>query len=108
MRTITRARIPVLVLVSCLGMTPSLAEPRQPEFVVNFKASAPVLDENPRLLHLTPDQRKDVIAFVVGNILFVMSHELGHALISEMGLPVLGKEEDAADAFATLVALKIG
>jgi hypothetical protein len=32
----------------------------------------------------------------------VLLHELGHALIREFGLPVLGSEEDMADTFATV------
>jgi hypothetical protein len=33
---------------------------------------------------------------------FVLLHEFGHALIDLYGLPVLGKEEDAADSVATV------
>lgn len=55
----------------------------------------------------TPEQIRDSVEFVTGNVLFILAHETGHALISEMGLPVLGKEEDAADALATIVALKM-
>jgi hypothetical protein len=33
---------------------------------------------------------------------------MGHVAIDEMKLPVLGREEDEADAFATLRLLKIG
>jgi hypothetical protein len=40
-------------------------------------------------------------------MLFVAAHEMGHAVISELDLPVLGREEDAADAFATIGALKV-
>jgi len=40
--------------------------------------------------------------------MFVMAHEMGHALINEMNMPVLGREEDAADSFAVVTALKIG
>ncbi len=32
---------------------------------------------------------------------FVTVHEIGHAVISELALPVLGRAEDAADQFAT-------
>jgi hypothetical protein len=56
----------------------------------------------------TPQQIKDSVEFVTGNVLFVLGHETAHALIGEMALPVLGKEEDAADALATIVALKMG
>src|SRR6266576_1991868 len=55
----------------------------------------------------TPEQIKDSVEFVTGNVLFVLGHETAHALISEMGIPVLGREEDAADALATIVALKM-
>src|SRR5438477_5007058 len=31
----------------------------------------------------------------------IFLHEIGHVLIAEMKLPVLGREEDAADTYAT-------
>lgn len=37
---------------------------------------------------------------------FILEHEFGHALIANYDLPVLGKEEDAADAIATVLLLK--
>jgi|JI10StandDraft_1071094.scaffolds.fasta_scaffold12264_8 hypothetical protein len=37
---------------------------------------------------------------------FVLLHELGHALIHIQQLPVVGREEDAADQFATYFSLK--
>ena len=46
--------------------------------------------------------------FVVGNTLFWLLHEMVHVLISEMHLPVLGREEDAADTYAVLTMLTIG
>jgi putative metallopeptidase DUF4344 len=39
---------------------------------------------------------------------FTVYHESGHALIHELGLPVTGKEEDAADQVATLLLLQEG
>ncbi|HEX8533616.1 MAG TPA: DUF4344 domain-containing metallopeptidase [Allosphingosinicella sp.] len=41
--------------------------------------------------------------FILGNIVFVLFHEFGHALVSEFELPVLGREEDAVDRFATFL-----
>ena len=55
----------------------------------------------------TPQQIKDSVEFVTGNVLFVLAHETAHAMIGEMGLPVLGREEDAADAEATIIAVKM-
>ena len=56
----------------------------------------------------TPQQIKDGVEFVTGNVLFVLAHETGHALISVFQLPVLGREEDAGDSLATIIALKMG
>jgi hypothetical protein len=63
---------------------------------------------NPRLKNLSEQQRLDRLEFVVGNTLFALLHEMGHVAIDEMKLPVLGREEVEADAFATLRLLRIG
>lgn len=39
---------------------------------------------------------------------FVFYHELGHALIDMLDLPVTGREEDAVDQLATIVLLEVG
>jgi hypothetical protein len=41
-------------------------------------------------------------------LLFVVLHEKAHASITQMGLPVLGKMEDAADTFAALRLIRVG
>ncbi len=69
---------------------------------------ARALQDHPRLKNLTEQQRIDRVEFVVGNTLFWLLHEMVHVLISEMNLPVLGREEDAADTYAVLIMLKIG
>jgi hypothetical protein len=38
----------------------------------------------------------------------VVLHEKAHASITQMGLPVLGKMEDAADTFAALRLIRVG
>lgn len=43
-------------------------------------------------------------SFIAANVLWVFYHEMGHALIHQMDLPVLGKEEDAADHLAILLS----
>ncbi len=45
----------------------------------------------------------DKMAYVEGNVLATFYHELGHALIDQMDLPVYGREEDAADSFALVL-----
>ncbi|WP_371229102.1 DUF4344 domain-containing metallopeptidase [Roseovarius sp. 2305UL8-3] len=44
-----------------------------------------------------------VEAFVASNLIATLYHELGHVLIDQMGLPVLGQEEDAADVLSVLM-----
>ena len=41
-------------------------------------------------------------------MLFVLLHEIGHVTITQMGLPVLGRPEDAADSFAAVGLIRIG
>jgi len=41
----------------------------------------------------------------VGALLFILNHEMGHALIDILKLPIFAREEDAADAIATYFQL---
>lgn len=41
--------------------------------------------------------------FVEGNVLATLYHEIGHAVIDVLDLPVLGREEDAADSLASVM-----
>jgi hypothetical protein len=66
------------------------------------------IDADARRNHGLQETRQDMAEFVVGNMLFVLLHEMAHVHVTEMGLPVLGRQEDAADAFATLALLKMG
>ena len=61
----------------------------------------------PKMRRLSPQQRKARVEFVIGNIFFVAMHELGHAVISELEVPVLAREEDTADVFAIGAAMRI-
>jgi hypothetical protein len=53
-------------------------------------------------------KQRDVTDFVIGNILFVGFHEMGHALADQFHLPTLGRAEDAADSFASIALLDAG
>lgn len=44
-----------------------------------------------------PELTEEQLRFVTANAEFSLLHEVGHALIHELQLPVLGREEDAAD-----------
>lgn len=77
--------------------------------VSRFRSAADALAAvQPSVRALDERQRDRVSEFVIGNLLFVLTHELGHTAVSEFDLPVLGREEDAVDTFATLAFLHIG
>jgi putative metallopeptidase DUF4344 len=77
-------------------------------FQTGIDEAARELGKEPRSRRLTLEQRRERAEFVFGNMLFVAIHELGHALVSELDLMVLAREEDVADAYATIGVLKCG
>jgi Putative metallopeptidase len=83
------------------------AEAKQ-AFQARVAEAAAALANEPRLKSVPADARQALVEFVAGNILFVVTHEMGRAVITDMELPVLGRQEDAADEFAVLTMLKHG
>ncbi|WP_196258893.1 DUF4344 domain-containing metallopeptidase [Pelagibacterium limicola] len=57
---------------------------------------------------LTNAQRDAAIAFMLNNTRHTLLHEIGHLFVDQFELPVLGREEDAVDNFATLTMLAEG
>jgi len=96
-----------VLLLGC-GAASAQPPPSGPPFQARVEELARALQNDPRLKNLSEQQRIDRVEFVVGNTLFVLLHEMGHVLFTEMKLPVLGREEDAADTFAALTLLKVG
>jgi hypothetical protein len=90
---------------------PAFAQPTPADaeaFQARIDAAAVALGANPRFKNLSLKYRQGLAEFVTGNMLFVVLHEMAHAAISEMGLPVLGREEDAADSYAATRLIRIG
>ncbi len=107
--------LPALVL---LGATSVLAQPapsasgqsqaESQQFKARVDEAARALGSEPRLKKVSEQKRQQMSEFVIGNMLFTLLHESAHGLVNQMELPVLGREEDAADAFATVTILKVG
>jgi hypothetical protein len=74
--------------------------PRTRTIILNHEFSALVLDvfqqEYPKI---TPRRLGELFAELE---YFVLFHEVGHALVDQWDLPVVGREEDAVDAFSTI------
>jgi len=93
------------------GAGPVVAQsalPRSQDPQARVDEAAREMGTDARLKGLSHKNRADLVEFVAGNMLFVALHELGHAHVADLGLPVLGREEDAADSFATLALLRMG
>lgn len=55
---------------------------------------------------LWEEQVEEVERFVLNTAIATVFHESGHMLVSELSLPVLGREEDAVDGLATILLLE--
>jgi hypothetical protein len=73
-----------------------------------LNAAVKEFSRDPRFKGLSQRQIRDRVEFVAGNVIFATVHEVGHMVITELGLPVLGREEDAADSYAVVTMLKVG
>jgi hypothetical protein len=112
----------ILLVFMLLGAEPLLAQPfrlltvppaspsleAKQSFQAKINEQAQLLANDPRLTRVPAPKRQALVEFVVGNVLFVATREMGRALLSEMKLPAVGGEEQAADDFAILTALKHG
>jgi putative metallopeptidase DUF4344 len=79
------------------------------QFQARIDAAALALrDSNAQFKNLSPKYVQGLAEFVTGNMLFVLLHEMAHSYITQMGLPVLGRMEDAADTFAALRLIRVG
>jgi hypothetical protein len=96
-----------LVLVTAPAL-PQTAPMEATNVKARVDAAALALAGSPRFKGLSATHRQALVEFVVGNMMFTLLHELAHGAIHEMRLPVLGREEDAADSFAATRLIKIG
>jgi hypothetical protein len=104
---------PILLFGLIFGTEPVVAQPvpahsanppRPSKFQARIEAAARALRENnPRFKNLSREYVQGLAEFVSGNMLFVLLHEMAHVSITQMGLPVLGRMEDAADTYLRLI-----
>jgi hypothetical protein len=67
------------------------------EYLDDILKNAP---KKPLPVGITPEDA------IVGPLLDVFLHEVGHAVFDLLEVPILGREEDAADAFSALIMLQ--
>jgi len=101
----------LLSLASMFATKPAFAQQTAASEAEQLKArigaAVHKLGDSPRFKKLSPKDRQGLVEFVAGNMLFVLLHEMGHAAVAEMGIIVLGKNEDAADSFAATRLIRL-
>jgi len=100
------ALLVMAALVSALPLQAQKGAPEPKAMRGRMENAVTEMGRDTRMRKMSQQEQRDLVDFVAGNMLFVGFHEMGHALIGELRLPVLGREEDAADAFATLAMLQ--
>ncbi len=65
-----------------------------------------IIQTNANLAATSFATQKEINLAITDSISMILFHEIGHALIDLLNLPVTGKEEDAADQIATIMILK--
>jgi hypothetical protein len=108
MASLRHLPICAMLLIGCGAAAGQSTPSPSQSFQERIDELARALKNYPRLKNLSEQQRIDRVEFVVGNTLFILLHEMGHVHVSEMNLPVLGREEDEADTFAAIRMLRIG
>jgi hypothetical protein len=101
----------VLVGVYAFVIAPGWAQPTPSDadsFKARIDAAIRAVGDNPRLKGLSLKKREELAEFVIGNLLFTLLHELAHAAIDQFDLPIVGKDEDAADSFASIRLIRFG
>jgi len=104
-----RARWWTAALFGMLACGTVLAGPPadSPDCEERLEKAVVAISTHERVKGLPREKLRATAEFALGNSLFALLHEMGHGLITDLGLPVLGREEDAADAFATVAILEM-
>ena len=64
-----------------------------------------LIQDYEEILEEDSDSAADREANILNAALFTFYHELGHALVDQLDLPITGREEDAVDEFAAVMLL---
>jgi hypothetical protein len=93
------------LVAATLAMQPAAAQ--TDALQARTDAAAQALNKYPRYRGLSPEYRAQIAAFMAGNTLFVLLHELAHATTAQMQVPSADTTEAAADSFAVTQLVKM-
>ena len=106
-------RIPVdmvIKTVGCDGVSNAWyqREGRQPTVSVCYEYLQEIWQTMPKPENATMPPGVQMADTVSGQLFFAIAHELGHAMFDIFDIPIFGRQEDAADQFATFIMLQFG
>src|SRR3954468_24019290 len=87
---VRRSAFVLLLAWLCLAAPASAQSLIEDELAQRIIETTALIEDNPHLAGLTSEEKRKLVEFVTGNLLFVLGHEAGHALISELAIPVIG------------------
>lgn len=88
-----------LVVLTFLGLLAGPAVAQNAGSAHKYKDQSAVAD------YLSNPNLNESVRFVIANTLFTLYHETGHLLVDQLDWPIIGREEDVADNFATYALL---
>jgi hypothetical protein len=92
----------------CMVIAASISAPTaRAQVEAGGKAAASSASPSPKAVRHRRDvgPPADRIGFVVGNVEYLLVHEIAHLIITEKDIPVIGPVENAADYLATLALM---
>lgn len=93
---------PLTIVGAECGRSNASFAPDKAVIFICYELGAEIFHRISQEKRLDANTRGEIAA---GALFFVFAHELGHALINFYNLPVLGREEDAADQIATFLLI---
>jgi hypothetical protein len=98
----------VIKTVGCDGVSNAWyqREGKQPTVSVCYEYLQEIWQTMPKAENATLPPGIDMADTVSGQLFFALAHELGHAMFDIFDVPVFGRQEDAADQFATFLMLQ--
>ena len=100
---------PIVVRATDCAGDATMYLPQTHEIKVCYALLQVLWERGERLARLAGEPGVEAYAqrYVWANLRFILAHEIGHALIEALDLPVTGRIEDAVDQFASLVMQQV-
>ncbi|MFN3430728.1 MAG: DUF4344 domain-containing metallopeptidase [Candidatus Sericytochromatia bacterium] len=95
---------PIPVTFQEIGQANAFYDPTRHRIVMGYE----LFDHFNKLFTKSIPMAEDRAEAVENVVVFAFLHELGHAMVFECDLPIVGRDEDAADQFATLMLAQSG